>query len=95
MVNSEFPGIPSTLDTHTASPRTRRGKKKDTRSSTIKQLLLQCYSATSSIALASGKKKGKVCFWTLNYHDRPIFNPELQNQTSCTLQLSKPCKKHP
>ena len=39
--------------------------------------------------------KGKVLFSTLNYHDRPIFNPELQNQTSCTLQLSKPCKIHP
>ena len=43
MVNSEFPEIPSTLDTHTLQVLELEGvKKKDTRSSTIKQLLLQC-----------------------------------------------------
>jgi len=38
---------------------------------------------------------GKVYFSTLNYHDSPIFNPELQNRTSYTLNSSKPCRLPP
>ena len=41
------------------------------------------------------KKKGKVLFSTLNFHEYLIFNLELQNQTSCTLELTKPGKFTP
>ena len=36
------------------------------------------------------KKEVKVHISTSNYHVCPIFNPELQNQTFCTLKLLKP-----
>ena len=39
--------------------------------------------------------KGKVCFSTLNYHDRPILDPELRNQTTHTCELTKLCRIPP
>ena len=35
--------------------------------------------------------QGKVRFWTLNYHDRPILDPGLRNRASHTPELTKPC----
>ena len=37
----------------------------------------------------------EVLFLTLNFHDHPIFTPELLNQTSCTPELTKPSKLPP
>ena len=39
--------------------------------------------------------EGKVCFSTLNYHDRPILDPELRNQTTHTCELTKLCRIPP
>ena len=47
------------------------------------------------LTLGMEQKKGKVLFSTLNFHECPIFNLELQNQTSCTLELTKPGKFTP
>ena len=37
----------------------------------------------------------KVRFLSSNYYKSLIFNPQLQNRTPRTIQLSKPCKKWP
>ena len=60
-----------------------------TKLKSINQGLHEVLEFHKKLAAIQGIVKGKVHISTSNYHVRPIFNLKLQNQTSCTIKLSK------
>jgi len=60
-----------------------------TKLKSIHQGLHEVLEFHKKLAAIQGIVKGKIHISTSNYHVRPIFNLKLQNQTSCTIKLSK------